>query len=258
MEREKLESMLIDYLDGTLEEANARKEVEQELAENPEARIVFGQLKEMMEKMDHVAELTPGEALKKSFDHFLSQEIVRVNKPKSITLIPMVYRVAAGIVLLMTVGIAAYWVRKDFQNQERLAKIEQELEVSKQMIMTLLDNDFSPSQRMQGVSVAYHMSKPDDEIIGALVHTFNNDPNTNVRLAALDALSKFSEEEEVRQALIEALATQKDPVILISLIQLLVKMREKTVVHQLEKMTQDEQVMKAVRDEAYSGIFKLS
>lgn len=257
MEREKLESMLIDYLDGTLED-NARKEVEQELAENPEARIVLGQLKEMMEKMDHADELTPGEALKKSFEHFLSQEMVRANKPKSITMIPMVYRVAAGIVLLLTVGVSAYWMRKDLQHQERLAKIEEELEASKQLIMTMLGNDFSPSQRMQGVSVAYELNKPDDEIVRALIHTFNNDPNTNVRLAALDALSKFNEEADVRQALIEALATQKEPVILISLIQLLVEMKEKTVVHQLEKMTQDEQIMKAVKDEAYSGIFKLS
>jgi len=37
-----------------------------------------------------------------------------------------------------------------------------------------------------------------------------------------------------------------------------VKMKEKSVVKQLEKMTQDASTMKAVKDEAYSGILKLS
>ena len=124
--------------------------------------------------------------------------------------------------------------------------------------MGLLDNEFSPSQRMQGVSVAYEINKPDDEIVRVLVSTLNNDPNTNVRLAALDALSQFSTEKGVRKSLIESLSTQKDPVVQIALIQLMVKMKEKGVVKQLERITKDAKTMKAVRDEAYSGIFKLS
>lgn len=123
---------------------------------------------------------------------------------------------------------------------------------------TLLDNELSASQRMQGISVAYQMDETDDEIVGILVKTLNTDPNTNVRLAALDALSKFSMEENVRNSLIASLSTQKDPIIQIALIQLMVTMKEKSVVRQLERMTKDSKMMKAVRDEAYSGIFKLS
>lgn len=257
MEREKLESMLIDYIDGTLEEKD-RLFIEAELEQNQEAKILYGQLKEVMVKMDDASPLVPGEALKSSFEHFLSQETAKKPEAKSVTMIPMFYRIAAGIILLMVAGVTAYWVRKDLQNQERLAKMEKELEVSKRMMMTLLDNEFSASQRMQGVSVAYEMNKPDDEIVRVLVNTFNSDPNTNVRLAALDALSKFSSEEGVRKSLIESLSTQKDPVIQIALIQLMVQMKEKTVVKQLEKMTKDSRTMKAVKDEAYSGIFKLS
>lgn len=257
MEREKLESMLIDYIDGTLEEKD-RLFIEAELEQNQEAKILYGQLKEVMVKMDDASPLVPGEALKSSFEHFLSQEMAKKPEAKSVTMIPMFYRIAAGIILLMVAGVTAYWVRKDLQNQERLAKMEKELEVSKRMMMTLLDNEFSASQRMQGVSVAYEMNKPDDEIVRVLVNTFNSDPNTNVRLAALDALSKFSSEEGVRKSLIESLSTQKDPVIQIALIQLMVQMKEKTVVKQLEKMTKDSRTMKAVKDEAYSGIFKLS
>ena len=257
MEREKLESMLIDYIDGNLEEKDSLL-IEAELEENQEAKALYAQLKEVMTKMSDAAMLVPGEALKSSFEQFLSQEVTKKPEAKTVTMVPMIYRIAAGIILLMVAGVTTYWIRRDLQNQEELARIKMELEVNKRMMMSMLDNEFSPSQRMQGVSVAYEMNKPDDEIVTVLVKTFNNDPNTNVRLAALDALSKFSSEDGVRKALIEALSTQKDPVIQIALIQVMVKMKEKTVIDQLEKIATDSKTMKAVKTEAYSGIFKLS
>ncbi len=86
----------------------------------------------------------------------------------------------------------------------------------------------------------------------------NEDPNTNVRLAALDALSKFHTEPQVRKVLLDALSTQKDPMVQIALIQLMVKMKEKSVVNDLKKIVDDSETMKAVKDEAYSGILILS
>lgn len=257
MEREKLESMLIEYIDGTLPEAEV-KLLEAELAQNPEAQRLFEELKEVLGKISMSPQLIPGEALKSSFEQFLENEIAKKTEAKAVSIFPMFYRVAASIALLMIVGVAAYWIHKDQQNQKRIADIEHELENNKRIMMAMLENDQSASQRIQAVSVAYEMSKPDDEIVNALVKTLDHDPNTNVRLAALDALGKFSDDKDVRKALINSLSTQKDPVIQIALIQLMVKMKEKTVVKQLERMTKDNKNLKAVKDEAYSGIFKLS
>jgi HEAT repeats len=257
MEREKLESMLIDYIDGNLGEAEV-KLIEAELAQNEEARKLQGELTEVMEKMNNASQLIPGGALKNSFEQFLEREIAKKTEAKTVVMFPMFYRVAASIALLMVVGVAAYWIHKDQQNQERIAEIEKELEANKRVMMAMLENDLSASQRMQGVSVAFEMAKPDDEIVNVLIKTMNYDPNTNVRLAALDALGKFSNDKDVRKALIESLSTQKDPVIQIALIQQMVKMKEKTVIKQLERMTKDVKNLKAVKDEAYSGIFKLS
>lgn len=257
MEREKLESMLIEYIDGALQE-NDRLLIEVELERNAEARILYSQLKEVLANIAGTSELIPGEALKNSFEQLLSQEMMKKPAAKPVMMIPMVYRIAAGIILLMVAGITAYWVRKDMQNQERIAAMEKALEENKRVMMDLLDNKYSASQRMQGVSVAYEMNKADTEIVTVLVKTFNTDPNTNVRLAALDALSKFSSEAEVRKSLVQSLATQKDPVIQIALIQLMVKMKEKGVIEQLERIATDGKTIKAVKTEAYSGILKLS
>ena len=72
------------------------------------------------------------------------------------------------------------------------------------------------------------------------------------------SLGKFNNEGKVRNALIQSLSSQKDPVVQIALIQLLVKIKETGVLKQLEELTKDASTMKAVKDEAYSGILKLS
>jgi HEAT repeat protein len=95
-------------------------------------------------------------------------------------------------------------------------------------------------------------------VVTALVRTMNEDPNTNVRMAALDALSKFYEEPAVRKALIRSLEKQKDPIVQIALIQLLVRMKEKGVVNDLKRIVDDNEVLTPVKDEAYTGILKLS
>jgi hypothetical protein len=62
----------------------------------------------------------------------------------------------------------------------------------------------------------------------------------------------------VRSALIRSLGTQKDPVVQIALIQLLVKMKEKGVVNELERIINDSTTITPVKDEAHSGILRLS
>jgi hypothetical protein len=257
MDKEKLESMLIEYIDGKLNVTDA-KIIEGELEQNKEALILYNQLKNVLEGMEQVHQFVPSEALKNSFDQFLNREIAQNPQTKTVVLFPMAYRIAATVAIIAVTCVTAYWIHKDQQYQEQVAVLTKAVEESKRVMMTLISNSQSASQRIQGVSVAYEMSTPDDEIVDVLISTMNTDPNTNVRLAALDALGKFQAEPNVRKALIQSLSTQKDPVIQIALIQLMVTMKEKGIVKQLERMTKDNKTMKAVKDEAYSGIMKLS
>jgi hypothetical protein len=257
MEREKLESLLIDYIDGKLNEAD-KKMVEQELINNSETYALYEQLREVVNAMDRVASIEPNPRSRKVFDQLIHDEIRMQKSARVITIQPAVYRVAAAIALLIMAGVGGFWVAKNQIQQNELAEIKKEMEATKQMMMSMMSNDQSASQRMTGVSVAYQFAKADDEIVSVLVKTMNEDANTNVRLAALEALGKFQTEPAVRKALIQSLSTQKDPMVQIALIQLLVEMKEKGVLKDLERMTKDKTMMKAVKDEAYSGILKLS
>jgi hypothetical protein len=257
MEKEEFQSLLIDYIDGKLNESD-RQRVEQELVSNPERYKVYEDYKEVMNVMDRTRSLEPSGELKMSFEHAIQQELKQSRPAKTVFFTPLFYRVAAGIAFLIVAGTIGYLVRQHQIREAELATLREEMQQTRTLVMDKLNNDLSASQRIQGVNVAMEMKTVDDQIVNALVKTMNEDQNTNVRLTALEALSKFKNEPKVRQALIDAVSTQTDPVIQIALIQLMVEMKEKSIVKDLHRIIDDEQTMKAVKDEAHAGIFKLS
>ncbi|MES2332488.1 MAG: HEAT repeat domain-containing protein [Bacteroidota bacterium] len=151
-------------------------------------------------------------------------------------------------------------VKKDPVEQPRYNRqdaIDQELASNKQVLFAKLNDMGSPSQRMRAATQAIEMKNTDKEIVDALVNTMNTDPNTNVRLAALDALAKFHREPYVKKQLVAAMSKQKDPMVQIGLIELLTRMKQTTILKELDKMVNDVNTMDAVKDHAYSSIFIL-
>lgn len=259
MEREKLESMLIDFIDGKLIESD-RIIIERELTQNEEAYRMYEQLREVMQVMDKSEKLEPGNRLKNTFDKVLQEEIAKASADRSKTIFfqPAIYRVAAGLVLIMGVVAIGYLINRDQQHKAEVLALQKEVEATRQMMLTTMSNPNSASQRIQAVNVALGIEKADDEVVKALAKAMNEDPNTNVRLAAMEALGKFHAEPSVRKILVSALSEQKDPVVQIALIQLLVRIKEKGAIKDLEKIADDANSIDAVKDEAYSGLLKLS
>ncbi|MBL7859340.1 MAG: HEAT repeat domain-containing protein [Cyclobacteriaceae bacterium] len=257
MDKDKLESLLIGYIDGTLTDTD-RLIVEQELAQHETSCLVYEQLKTVVQAMHNSPPVEPSGRLKTSFDQVLKEEVERNGKNKTAFFHPTIYRVAASVTLLMIAGGIGFWISRQQQPNAELEAMRKEVQATKMMLMTMLENNQSASQRVQGANVAYTLVKADDEIVQALVSALNEDPNTNVRLAALDALSKFHQDPAVRSALIKSLRVQTDPSVQLVLIQLMVSMKEKSVIRDLEEIVGDEGTLKAVKDEAYKGLLKLT
>lgn len=257
MDTEKFETQIIDYIDGRLNDAE-RAEVEQELMRNNKAFTLYEQLKEVMHAMDRAEKYEPTAHLRQRFDEALRGEMASSRPAKTIYFQPAFYRVAAAIALLIVGGGIGFWISKHNDQRQELQALAREMEATKHMMMALIDNQQSASQRIQGVNVAMSIESADDDVVQALIKRMNEDPNTNVRLAALEALSKFYNEPLVKKALIEGLSSQKDPVVQIALIQLMVKIKEKGIVTDLKRIVDDEETMEAVKDEAYTGLLELS
>lgn len=264
MEKEKLESLLIDYIDDSLNAVDKHL-IEQELLSNPQSRKLYEELKEVISIMEGSAPLAPTSRLKQKFQQELTAAMAGAPKRKTVFFHPQAYRIAAAIALMILSGAIGFWISNNNAQQERLAQIEEEIQATREQVaetkramLGMLDNQQSASQRIKGVNVAMELPKADEDIVDALFKTLHSDPNTNVRLAALEALSRFQDENSVRKGLITSLRQQTDPLVQIRLIQLMVDMREKEVVNDLQKIVDDAGALKAVKDEAHSGILKLS
>ncbi len=101
--------------------------------------------------------------------------------------------------------------------------------VNRLLIVSLLQQQ-SATERLQGVSWSYKVDRPDPEVTGALLQTLNQDPNVNVRLAALDAVSRSVSEPQVRAGLLRSLADTTAPMIQLAILDVVVRsnMKEST------------------------------
>src|ERR1700754_2353921 len=121
-----------------------------------------------------------------------------------------------------------------------------------------LHNMQSAASRINAIQAVSRLRNPDNEVVDALERILNNDPNANVRLATLDLLAQFYRKPYVRKRLAASLKRQQDPIVQIDLISLLIRMRESSILSELEKMANDENTNKAVKDISYSGMLQLS
>src|SRR5688572_28535218 len=103
MNIEKLEELLIDYIDGKLT-GDEKQQVEQMLTQNEEAFKLYEQLTEVIRVINQSAPLMPSSKLKMEFDQLIQSEIASAKNTKTIFFQPAFYRVAAAVALLVVGG----------------------------------------------------------------------------------------------------------------------------------------------------------
>jgi HEAT repeat protein len=91
----------------------------------------------------------------------------------------------------------------------------------------------------------------DRKVIDMLALTLNHDGNTNVRLAALSLMQKYSEDEYVSSLLVSSLYEQGDPIVQLGLVTMLGKTKNTEINAKLESLVNSPETFAAVRDEAY-------
>lgn len=82
----------------------------------------------------------------------------------------------------------------------------------------------------------------------------NEDKNVNVRLAALYAVSKFSDNRKINDALVTSLAKQTEPLMQIALINILTEKKESKAKAPIREILQDEKTLPPVKEIAQKGL----
>ncbi|WP_199119322.1 HEAT repeat domain-containing protein [Pedobacter sp. ASV28] len=119
-----------------------------------------------------------------------------------------------------------------------------------EMLVNLTDSS-SASNRLAAILEIQKTEHINNYVIAQLTKTLNNDGNSNVRLAALNLMSKYANDSYVSTMLQQSLSTQKDPLVQLGLINLLGQMDNVKIDDKLFALANDPSTFEAVKDQAY-------
>ncbi len=162
-------------------------------------------------------------------------------------------------IILVSFG-AGYWLfhtgKGGEQEQQLQALTSQVHELKQTMMLALLENP-SASERIRGVSYTSEIKHADKEVIDALLATLNNDPNVNVRLSTLDALTQLAGHPEVREGLIQSIIQQESPLMQSAIADVMLKLQEKRSVGSFKELLKQKNLDPGVKDKIRQTITQL-
>jgi HEAT repeat protein len=140
--------------------------------------------------------------------------------------------------------------------QELAALTTQVSEMREMMMKSLLQNP-SASERIKGISYTSEITKVDKSVIEALLTTLNDDPNVNVRLMTLEALTHYASNPAVRAGLVESIGQQESPLVQAAMADVMLNLQEKNAIKPLRKLLQQKNLNALVRDKVEAAIARL-
>ncbi|WP_113660558.1 HEAT repeat domain-containing protein [Pedobacter nanyangensis] len=117
-----------------------------------------------------------------------------------------------------------------------------------------LADSLSVASRLNAILKAGSLPTLDQKLKTVLSKVFNEDENDNVRLAALEVLSKFAADKYIQQQLTAGLTKQKDPVIQLELIKVLGNSNNPETTDKLIAMADNPLTMDVVKDQVHYAL----
>jgi anti-sigma factor RsiW len=268
MKCEEMEELLPDYLWGKLNSDRAAR-VEEHIGQCSQCADEV----EIWKKLALLPEEQPSEASRSRFQAMLEsyqegrweKASLAAERKKFLGLGDLVHwlrtpSLSAAWACVLVIGAflgGRYIDNNNSQTKEELAAMRQELHSTQTLVALSYLQQQSASERLDGVSWSTRVA-PDPEVLDALQHTLRYDSSVDVRLAALDALSRYGKRPEVSRGLVEALEGQQSPMVQVALIGVLVDLHEARAVEPLKRLQQEPNLDPTVRKLAEKGIQQLS
>jgi hypothetical protein len=159
---------------------------------------------------------------------------------------------AAFSAFLLLLGAGAGWIAGG--RGPGRAGLSREVQAMRQQVALSLLSQPSATDRIQGIGYSAEVRDPDAATLAALFNAVDNDPNPNVRLAAVDALYLFRDRPEVRASLVRSVAVQTYPLVQVALIDFLVEIREARAADALKSLIEGGDLTPEVKTRAEQGL----
>lgn len=144
------------------------------------------------------------------------------------------------------------------RQSKEIAKLHDEITNTREMVALSLMQQQSATDRLKGVSYTDRLPTIQPDVISALTDAVAHDPSVNVRLAAIDALSKASGNSGVLQSLTQSLPRQDSPMVQAALIDYLVDARDRKAVSTIRQLAAQPDLNPAVLERTHFALQQLS
>ncbi len=245
------QALIIAYLDGTLPEEE-RNQVEARARQDADFRESLEQTRTLFELMDEPEIETPREPwVNRTRALFEAQDDQRTRFIR-----PWYSAAAVALVILGLFGGVMFQQNKN-QAQQIQVLVDQVSQTQKLLALSMLEQP-SAAQRIKAMNtIEREITRPDDEVVSALIQRLRTDPHANVRMRAAEALVTMASHPDVAPALVDQLKEESNPQVLITLIETVVMLQAKPAVPALQDITNSDQQPDAVKERAAYGMGQL-
>jgi hypothetical protein len=267
MRCEDIKQNFPDYLVGDLDQG-ASQDIQSHIAACASCRQELEDMSAVWTKLGVLPEERPSNGLRERFYGMLEEYKTEVNRERPLHHLKQffsslffslrsgrpAYQLALGFVPLI-IGLSLGYI---FFSGSQSADLRREVQDIRQTLAVSLLEQSSTIERLRGVNLSFSLENPDSRMIDALLDTLNNDPNVNVRLAAVDALYLFYDSPSVKEGIIQSLTQQNSPFIQLALVDLLVSVRERQALESFKALIEANQLDPHVKQKLEQGIKELS
>ena len=244
--------------------ATAHADARAHLAACTDCQREFDALRQTATALDAMPIPQPSPRLRQDFYAMLAEEkhsAAAAPAPRRNAAHPSVWRLLlaplAGCALL-AVGFLAgrqaapLQVATDTATRTELKKLQEQVNKMGRLVgYSLLQQQQGPAnERLLGVLASAQTAQPSDKVLDDLISALAFDPNANIRLRALEALTPHSDRALVRAGILAALPREQNPLVQLELIDFVASAGDRAAAPVLEQISQNERADRSVRDAA--------
>jgi hypothetical protein len=223
----EFEAAIVAELSGSLDAAE-RETLRAHLATCPRCAAEAESLGRLWRGLAPEATEGPSPFLAARFERMLAREIEAASptaaKPaRAVVAAPPALRRWGAVAATLVVGLGLGWSFAGGGRGDELAALRAEVGSLRETMAVALLAERSPSERLRAVAYGRDYAARDPRVADALLAALANDPDVNVRLAALAALVPNVRLPEERQRLVRTVSKQDSPLVQLSAIDLLLE-----------------------------------
>lgn len=223
---------------------------------------------ELWQRMGQLPEAVPDARARVRFDQMLSayKDGVAATAParraagwRLLAWHPQFALAAALVIAGLVGGLIGGWFLRGSRTPssataQQMAELRDEVQSTRQLAVLSLLRQQSPSDRLQGVSYSTGLVSTDPSVMDALLRSLKYDSSPDVRLAALDTLTRHATQPQIQQGLVDAFSYQKSPLVQVALVDSYVETGNPKAKALLQSISRDKSYGPEVRQRAAWGL----